>query len=407
MQSKCRMIQDGVLQWLDNRPLIVKILLMWLVWRLLIQLVAMLAPQILPYRPSFPYFDQFYRYNLPFSIYSWANFDGVHYLTIAERGYKSADLIQAFFPAFPILIRFVSFFINNTILAGLLISNFSTIGALYYGYKLAERWFNRETASLFILVLLTFPTSFYLGAVYNESLFLYLLLASGWFLETKRTFLSGMLAGLSSGVRLVGLMILPSFLINWIPELIKSSGDLKSKLVNLYKQQRLFLLGLLVGLVAFIGYILYLAVEFSDPLYFYTVQSSFGAGRQTSIILLPQTLYRSVMIFVTVRPVSFKYYSYAQDLLLSLLMMFGLVFSWKKIKLEFWLFSLLSFLLPTLTGNLSSMPRYVLIIFPLFIWWANVLERSHFLRLKVFYFLMAFTMLFVNIVLFIQGYWVA
>ncbi len=167
----------------------------------------------------------------------------------------------------------------------------------------------------------------------------------------------------------------------------------------------MFITGAVVGSLVFGSYLLFLHYHFDDPFYFFSVQSKFGAGRQTQIILLPQVFYRSLRILLTVRPFDLKYFTYVQDLVISILMGAGIIFAAAKIKLQYVLFSILAYLLPTLTGNLSSMPRYVLVLFPVLMWWAQVLANNP--KLKLFYYPVSIFLLLLNTVLFVQGYWVA
>jgi Gpi18-like mannosyltransferase len=196
--------------------LIKKILIYFLAWQILMFALVKLADVVLPYQPSFPYFEELVNSGLSKWLYSRANFDGVHYLGIAKNGYLGTYLIQAFFPVYPFLIKILSLVIHSDILSGLIISNLSLLGCLYFGYKLANHYFNERTANHWLLLLLTFPTSFFLGAVYTESLFLLLILAGWWYHTQKKNLISGLLIGLSSGVRLVGLMMILAFCLEWL-----------------------------------------------------------------------------------------------------------------------------------------------------------------------------------------------
>lgn len=392
----------------EKRPtssFLLKAVCWWIIWRLLVQLVAFLAPTFIEYQPSFPYYQSLEATNFPKSIYSWANFDGVHYLIIADYGYKLANLIQAFFPIFPLLMRFFSLVTNNSLISGLIISSVSSLGCIYYGYKVSQRWFDKNVAKHFVLVLLTFPTSFYLAAIYNESLCLMLILAGTWYRLSNKKLISGVLIGLSSGVRLVGLMLIPSLLLKLVHKCYLYPKQRQSLLKKIFIKNWKFIFGLTVGSAAFLLYILYLNNQYGDPFYFFSVQSDFGTGRQTNLVFPLQSFYRSVKMLLTVRPIDWKYFSYAQDLIISAFMFLGIIFSWKKIPTEYWTFSLLSFFLPTVTGNLSSIPRYSSVIFPILIWWASCISNRR--KLAILYYLTSSILLVINITLFIQGYWVA
>ena len=157
---------------------------------------------------------------------------------------------------------------------------------------------------------------------------------------------------------------------------------------------------------------IYLQWQFGDPLYFFHVQSQFGANRQTDLVIYPRVVYRYIKILLTARPFDLKYYAYVQEFLLSLLALGGLLMaSWqnwrKKIKMNwsYLLFAAACYFLPTLTGNFSSMPRYVLACFPLFIYLALILEQKPFW--KFLYLTTSLIFLIINLLLFTQGYWVA
>ena len=62
----------------------------FLIWRISLFFVAWLVEQILKFAPRFPYADIFLiPSKLPAWMWSFANFDGVHYLTIAKQGYSA------------------------------------------------------------------------------------------------------------------------------------------------------------------------------------------------------------------------------------------------------------------------------------------------------------------------------
>ncbi len=388
--------------------LLVKSLVALFCWRLILVAATWMAPQFISFQPSYPYWEGLINIDLPRQILVWAGFDGVHYLKIAESGYIGTGLIQAFFPIYPYLIRWLSAIISlHPIILGLIISHLSLWGCLFFSHKIITKKYSTKVAWYFWLTLLLFPTSYYFGALYNESLYLFLILGSVWWgLTQKKTFL-GIWGGLSSGVRLVGL----SWLLGWFGQIvwqkvIKQRFNLNKlilkKLLVIHRRE---ILGWMIGVIPLIVFVCFLWKEFGDPLYFYSVQSLFGAGRETHFIFLPQTFYRSIKILITARPFDWKYFSYAQDFILSGLMLAGLWAAWKKIPISWRLFSMFSFLLPTLTGNLSSMPRYVLVIWPILLWWSIQLSEKP--RLAIWYYVVVFCLLILNTMLFVQGHWVA
>ena len=152
---------------------LVKLILLFLGWRILLFLVAFLSPTFLPkFAATFPYHQEvLIATNLPHYIWSFGNFDGVHYLRIAQDGYIY-QYTQAFFPLYPILIKLVSFItFDNYLVSALVISNIAFLAALTLFYKLVTKIYSQNIAFWSCLFLLAFPTSYYFGSVYTEGLF--------------------------------------------------------------------------------------------------------------------------------------------------------------------------------------------------------------------------------------------
>ena len=166
--------------------------LLFLVWRVFDFLIIFFSQKIIPYLGFFPYKDQLPGFNLPHWLSSLANFDGLHYIFIARDGYAQYE--QAFFPLYPLLIKFLTpLFFNNQLLTGLIISNVSFFLGLILFYKylklissdlptvaLAKAGSIRFNPILSILFLLAFPTSFFFGAVYTEGLFFFFVYKTRW-----------------------------------------------------------------------------------------------------------------------------------------------------------------------------------------------------------------------------------
>ena len=378
-----------------------KVFIIFIFSSLFIVLLSFLANKILAYEPSFPYSKtKLPRYDLPQFLYSFANFDGVHYLTIAEKGYFGTGLIQAFFPSFPLLIRFFNNFFHNYLLTAIILSQFFSLTTLLSFYYLVKLEYKEKIANLATILLASFLSSFYLKAVYNEGLFLTLIFSSLIAAKKNKNLLAVIFGALASATRIVGIFILPTLIIlDWT-----KNKKLNWKKIVLYSFTSLGLL----------GYMFYLQKTFNDPLYFFHLQDEFGASRQTSLVSFPQVIWRYLKILWTVRPFDFKYYSYLQEFLVSLWALYILVkASWekykKKIKLEwaYLVFAFGAYFLPTLTGNLSSMPRYILVCFPIFIYLSQTWQKDQKKWPKILYLTINLVLLIINTILFIQGYWVA
>src|SRR3990167_5944127 len=85
---------------------------------------------------------------------SWAQWDGGHYFDIATRGYL-IDTDYAFFPLFPVLIKFTNNLTGgNTITSGLLISNLALLTFLFVLKKYAKRISSKREAQNIITTFL-------------------------------------------------------------------------------------------------------------------------------------------------------------------------------------------------------------------------------------------------------------
>lgn len=367
------------------------LILSFLIWRIILFLIAYIAPFIIKnFKPSFPYFNVYLvNTNLPSWIWSFGNFDGVHYLAIAKNGY-AAQYTQAFFPLYPLLIKFFAFN-KYFLISGLLISNVSFLIALFFLYKLIKLDYKKKIAFRSILLLLVIPTAYYFGSIYTESLFILLTILSIYFLRKEKLLLAALIGGFVALTRVNGIVL-------WLLFITEIYNLWKLKQIQFLKP---FIYSLLIPLGTTI-YMIYSYFSFNNPLYFITAQPAFGASRSTSIVLLPQVLYRYLKILTTVPFQTYTFFTVANELIFTILVLILLIFSFKKVRFSYWLFSAMAVLLPTFTGTLSSMPRYSLVCFLLLPYLVIKLGKIYFPLLIVLAILEA-----VFLILFSRGYWIA
>jgi hypothetical protein len=143
----------------------------------------------------------------------WQQWDGQWYLRIARNGYAD-DGSAAFFPFYPALIRIASPLTGgDALLAALLLSWIAFAGAMLVLSAMLLRDLGEETATTALLLIVTFPTAFFFHAAYTESLFL--LLAAGTFLAARRRrwIVSGLLALGACLTRSAGFALVPALLV--------------------------------------------------------------------------------------------------------------------------------------------------------------------------------------------------
>lgn len=374
-----------------------EILFYFSIWRISLFLVALIAPfVILEFGARFPYYEEILMSSgLPQWIWGFGNFDGVHYLTIAQNGYF-AQFTQAFFPLYPLIISIFSFN-GSFLISAIILSNILFLIALFLLYKLFQMDYSNEISLRAVLLLLAFPTSFYFGSVYSESLFLLLIVLSLITVRSNNFLAGGMSAALASATRIYGVLLTPVLLMEAFLERKKENGKVKR-----WDFLRT-IMGILIAPLGLIAYMVFLKIQYGDALYFLSAQPAFGAERtDVPFVLLPQVVFRYLKILFTVPPESYAFFTAVSELAFTGTFLVLLIFSYKHIRKSYWVFSLLAFFLPTLTGTLSSMPRYVLVCFLLFPYIVKVLGKS-------FKFAVIFMILLqiIFLALFIQGYWIA
>lgn len=382
----------------NHWPIWLKLALIALIWRLSLLTLAMVAPAFLAFQPSYPYAVSLLAQPLPTWISTWAGFDGVHYLTIIEKGYVGTGLIQAFFPVFPFLIKILSLITQQPILTGLIFNLCSTWLALWLAWRLLRLDFSAQSSWFGIFALILFPTSFFLGAFYSEALFLVLSLGALLAIRLQKWWLASILIAIASATRITGIFLLLVMMWEWGTAKRWRYEDLK----NSFSSQIWYWLVGSLGLVSYMGY---LWQTFGDPLFFLHVQQEFGAGRSESIVLYPQVVWRYLKMLLTVRPIDWKYFSIISEFAAGILPILALIKVWRLIRPSYVVYGLASFLLPTLTGTFSSMPRYILVIWPIFCGLAILYSKKP--KLAILYLIFSSLLLIINTILFIQGYWVA
>ena len=364
--------------------------------RLLLFGVAAASVLVLPRLVGLPY-GTGASHNL---LALWARWDSGTYLRIAEHGYSFIPGLQssvAFFPVYPLLIRLMSMITGDVLVAGWLVSNLALLGGLVLLYRLTEEETgDAQVAARTITYLAFFPTSFFLNAVYTESVFLLLLVGTFYFARRREWGWSAALGVLCAAARPVGVLVWGVVGLEW---LASHGWTLATSLRRaawvgmghgLHSDWRSLLTNNVIplGLVSYMGF---LGRQFEDPLAFWTTQASWGRSLRNPL---------AVLLEAGQRVTSGSGVAY-QDALNVLALVGGLallVGIWRRFGESYAVYSGLALVVPAVSG-LGSMIRYMLVVFPCFML-LGVLGRWKVLdRLLVvsFVFLLAvLTFLFVN-----------
>jgi hypothetical protein len=190
---------------------------------------------------------------------TFAQWDARWFLQIAEHGYEEVPQAAAFFPVYPAAAHALAWLTGSTLVAGVLISLAAGAAAAWALAEIARPLLGARAAHDAVLYLALYPVGFVLTALYSDGLFL--ALAAGAFLAALRgrSLAAGVLGGLATGTRLLGLALLPALAV-----LLWRGRDLRS----LLRLAPLLLLPAAVGL-----YALYLDRTLGDPWAFTSAQA--------------------------------------------------------------------------------------------------------------------------------------
>jgi hypothetical protein len=149
-----------------------------------------------------------------------ARWDAAWYLRIAESGYGGSDVRAAFFPLYPLLVRAVAAPFGASpgalLVAAYVVSLAAFLGALVLLHRLVSLELGRPLAQPALLLLAVFPAAVFFGAPYSESLFLLLAVGAFYAARTGSWAWAGAAAAGAAATRSAGvLLLLPLAMLWW------------------------------------------------------------------------------------------------------------------------------------------------------------------------------------------------
>jgi hypothetical protein len=324
----------------------------------------------------------------------WGRWDAEHYLRIATQGYFGTE--PAFFPLYPLLIRIVSAFTGSHLVAGLMVSNAASFLALLYLYKLVEHEYNRHVAQRATFFVSIFPTAIFFSAVYSESLFLFLTVASFYYVRERRWVTAGAFGFFAALTRSEGVLLAAPLFIEWVVAAREGGREFfRYWLDDVVKP----LVGMALVPLGLAAYMAYLWVINGDPLRFSHVQSHWGRYFAPPWVSLFNTVHKIVAAHST-QTVANE----SLELIFTLLMIVVLAVGFRRLRLSYVVYMALSIVIPMCTASLMSMPRFALVLFPMFalfgLWGARPTFQNAYVAFSL-------PLLGLFTVLFADWYWVA
>jgi hypothetical protein len=349
-----------------------------------------------------------------------ARWDSNWYLLIAHYGYHPAlgaytASRSAFFPLYPLGIGLIAGLGVPPIAAGVLLSVCALAGALYGLHRLTTLELGPVAgpgaARMAVYALAFAPMAFFLSAVYSESLYLVLSIGLFWSAREGKWAYVGLLGALASATRSAGVVLLVPALILYLygprrdrlPDrdagslrtLGGAAGSIRRALARATPRYRLRADALWLALVpaGIVLYAAYLGASGGDawaPLSAQGEWSRHFAGPYVAVWDGLKAAFDGARQLISMQrghlyfPVGGEdpFVAASHNLILFAFLaaaVAAVVGVWRKLPLAYGVYLLAALALPlsypVSTQPLMSLPRFLLVLFPLFIWLGDWLAR--------------------------------
>jgi Gpi18-like mannosyltransferase len=318
-------------------------------------------------------------------FYRW---DSGWYRQIALRGYyfePGKESSVNFFPLYPLLVRIFSLGLFDEKIVGFIISNVALLLAAFYLYKLVKiDHGDTNLPSRTVFYFLICPVSFFFSIFYTEGLFLFVSIAAVYYARQKNWPAASVFGFFAATTRNMGVFVIIPLLLEYF-EVSFHSFKIDTKKI---RRSLLWLALVPAGLGI---YMVYLQVRFGDAIAF--LHASKGWHR------------RLVSIFKTLsdlRHYSLFYRIIFCGAILAALVLIALSIKY-RIRISYISYSVVFLLVYLSSNNLESIPRFISVIFPLYLGIA-LFENKH-SRMSYILTLISTMLLTLFTILFTNGYW--
>jgi hypothetical protein len=335
----------------------------------------------------------------------FARWDSWWYLTIAHQGYDHNLMRTAFFPLYPMTVRGVGLIVRSDLVAGVIVSVASFAVALALLYRLASLELGSASRARLAVMLTAFcPLAFFFSAVYSESLFLALSL--GAILEARmgRWATAGLLGALGAAERNSGVILIVPLALLFLygpradrppglgPSAGAPPGALWRRLLPRYpiEPQIAWIALVPVGLLAYFAYLALavgdgLAPLHAQTLWFHHFAGPFGGVWDGAVAAwdgLRQLVHGSrIPVYFTAAGGDPFAVAGTNLMLFAFLILgvFAIIGTLRRFPIAYGAYVLAALALPlsdpVKPQPLASLPRYEIVLFPLFMWGAAWLEE--------------------------------
>jgi len=304
---------------------------------------------------------------------AFARGDSGWYEPIARSGYVyyvDSRCNIAFFPAYPMLMRYVGRLFGTHhaayFLGGIVVSWMSFVLAMVALYYLARLDLSPSRARRAVLLIAVFPFAFFFGVVYTESMFLLFAILAFHGFRTKRWILGGLAASVAIATRVPGILMWPA--LAWLawthaPPTRRDRG--------------LAAIGLVLALTGFAWYCAYIYSLSGHPFEWVSTIQHWNYH--------PGGAFWSAPVRLIVNLVTQPYAYLTSDAGAPYDTLYGLTgiaflaltpVVWRRFGAAYGGYMLLSLLLPLSSGVFEGVGRYCSVLFPAFIWMGTIRSRA-------------------------------
>lgn len=322
-------------------------------------------------------------------LFPFANFDGIHYLQIAGQGYSDQ---YRFLPLYPSLIALpqnlfqLTTFSAGSVIIALLICTMATLVGSVFFYKLLRLDYSAKESERSVWFLLAFPTAFFLSCVYTEALFFLLSILALYLARTGKWGWAVVCAMLLSVTRLTGVLIALPLAMEYLAARAPAEFNTKTA-AQWFKDyiQKLIRYTWWIPLVCALPVVLYALYNYSktgDALFFVHGHGQLANGRSVTSLVFPlQTAVRYLRILIRVPMSLYEFWLALLEVLSTIAAGTLLVQAYRvKVRASLVVFGMALWVVPVLSGTLSGMPRYIVLLFPMYVVLAKLVppQRAQF-----------------------------
>lgn len=282
--------------------------------------------------------------------------DSYWYLDIAQNGYYLRGPTVSnvvFFPLYPLLMRYTApLFGGDMVLTGWILSCVFLFLAVILLTRLVQEFHAHIEPSLPTAFLLVHPAAFFLNAVYSESLFLTLSLAAVLWARRRNFLVASLCVALASATRVIGVFLAVILLIEF---------------VHTYGWRGLFsrkVWPLMLSPLGILAFFLFHWITFGDFFLYLHAQTFFGRNFSVDFEEL------AIQTNPDLANMIIEFGHTALAVLLGLITLC-------RVRFSYGIYMLLALAIPLSTGSTLGIPRYSMVLFPMYLIAASLPSPVH------------------------------